>query len=423
MSQTIRAIRGMNDCFAPDIHAWQQLEAILVRATKRYAFDEIRFPIVESTALFKRSVGEATDIVEKEMYTFEDKNGEFLTLRPEGTAVCVRACIEHGLIHNQIQKLWYMGPMFRHERPQKGRYRQFYQLGVEYFGAESWDTDVEVIALFQHILNQLGLDSFTTLEINTLGAPPERKAHRDALVTYFEHHHDKLDEDSKRRLYRNPLRILDSKNKEMKELLEDAPKIQDYMGQESLNRFEAVLKALSGLGIAYQVNPQLVRGLDYYSHTVFEWSTDRLGAQSAVCGGGRYDGLVEQLGGKKTPAVGFAMGLERLLELKQEVAPFSEGTLELFIVSDEALRQEALKLAQELRELKPSAAVETYCGEASIKAQLKRANKKLAQTALFLTTDAWAKGQVMFKDLATGEQKEASFKEWQQHWQKNRDAL
>ncbi|MCG7960758.1 MAG: histidine--tRNA ligase, partial [Candidatus Thiodiazotropha taylori] len=307
MAKQIQAIRGMKDILPQQTPVWQFLEDRARSVLSRYGYAEIRMPIVEMTDLFKRSIGEVTDIVEKEMYTFEDRNGDSLTLRPEGTAGCVRAGLEHGLIFNQTQRLWYQGPMFRHERPQKGRYRQFHQIGVESFGMSGPDIDLEQILITARIWRELGLQDLQ-LQINTLGTPAERAEYRDQLVDYFKQHLELLDEDSKRRLETNPLRILDSKNPAMAELIAQAPSLMQHLGEESLAHYQAICQGLDDAGVAYVENPRLVRGLDYYSRTVFEWITDALGAQGTVCAGGRYDGLVKQLGGRETPAVGFAMG-------------------------------------------------------------------------------------------------------------------
>jgi histidyl-tRNA synthetase len=315
----LQSIRGMNDLLPTDSYAWQYLESTVADVLHSYAYKEIRFPVLESTELFKRSIGEVTDIVEKEMYTFDDRNGESVTLRPEGTAVCVRACEQNGLLYNQIQRLWYQGPMFRYEKPQKGRLRQFHQFGVETFGMAGPDIDAEMLLITSRLWRELGISDAVTLQLNTLGTSEERKAYRDALVAYLTERKDQLDEDSQRRLDSNPLRILDSKSVSTQALLNDAPNLHDYFGEETQAHFNGVKAFLDAAGIEYQINPRLVRGLDYYCFTVFEWVTDKLGAQGTVCAGGRYDGLVEQLGGKATPAVGFAMGVERLVLLLQEL--------------------------------------------------------------------------------------------------------
>ncbi|GIX21229.1 MAG: hypothetical protein KatS3mg121_0012 [Gammaproteobacteria bacterium] len=315
MSQTLQSVRGMHDLLPEQTPLWQWLEAQLADHMRRYGYAEIRTPVVEKTELFKRSIGDVTDIVEKEMYTFEDRNGESLSLRPEGTAGCVRAGIQHGLLHNQVQRLWYMGPMYRHERPQKGRYREFRQFGVEVFGLPGPHIEAELILLCRRLWRALGLEGQVRLEINCLGQAEERARYRDALVAYFEAHRDALDEDSRRRLERNPLRILDSKNPAMRPLIAGAPRLEEALGEASRAHFDALRRLLDAADVPYTVNPHLVRGLDYYNLTVFEWITDALGAQGTVCAGGRYDGLVAQLGGSPTPAVGFAAGLERLVAL------------------------------------------------------------------------------------------------------------
>ncbi|NDE56828.1 MAG: histidine--tRNA ligase, partial [Gammaproteobacteria bacterium] len=315
MSEKIQAIRGMHDILPTQTPRWQYVENLLRRVMGAYGYQEIRLPIVEKTDLFKRSIGEVTDIVEKEMYTFEDRNGDSLTLRPEGTAGCLRACLEHGLLYHQTQRLWYMGQMFRHERPQKGRYRQFHQLGVEAYGMVGPDIDAELILLSYRLWRDLGIDHQLRLEINSLGTSEERSRYRERLVVYFRQHLEVLDEESLRRLETNPLRILDSKNPDLRAIIAGAPSLIEELQEESRAHFEGLLSRLDRLGLPYVVNPRLVRGLDYYSRTVFEWVTDALGAQGTVCAGGRYDGLVEQLGGKESTAVGFALGMERLIEL------------------------------------------------------------------------------------------------------------
>ena len=309
----IQAIRGMNDLLPSDSPRWQFFEAKVRQLMLRYGFNEIRTPIVEQTALFARSIGEVTDIVEKEMYSFEDRNGDQLSLRPEGTAGCVRACTEHGLLHNQTQRLWYSGPMFRHERPQKGRQRQFHQIGVEAFGLNGPDIDAELLLLTANLWKTLKIDSVVKLQINSLGTSTDRAHYRDKLVSYLMIHRDDLDEDSQRRLDTNPMRILDSKNPEVQKIVDGAPQLNDFIDDDSRQHFEQLCGILDAAKVSYEINPRLVRGLDYYSKTVFEWVTDSLGAQGTICAGGRYDGLVEQLGGKPCPGVGFAMGIERLV--------------------------------------------------------------------------------------------------------------
>ena len=385
MANDIQAIRGMKDLLPDQVHAWQYVENVFRSVMSSYGYSEIRMPIVEKTDLFKRSIGEVTDIVEKEMYTFEDRNGDSLTLRPEGTASCVRACLEHGLLYNQTQRLWYSGPMFRHERPQKGRYRQFHQVGVEAFGMAGPDIDAEMILLSARLWQALGLKS-VVLQINSLGTPETRAVYRTQLVEYFSKNSEQLDEDSKRRLHTNPLRILDSKNPAMRELIDAAPDFFDTIDEESMRHFDGLKRYLDEAGVAYQVNPRLVRGLDYYTKTVFEWVTDKLGAQGTVCAGGRFDGLVAQLGGKATPAIGFALGIERLLALLEEdgqESPVQDIHAYLVLVGEEA-RHKGLLLAETLREDIPGIRLMTHCGDGSMKSQFKRADKSGAQIALLI---------------------------------------
>jgi len=383
LAQIINAIRGMNDILPVDTPYWQSLEQTFQRLLASYGYEEIRLPIVEKTELFKRSIGEVTDIVEKEMYTFEDRNGDSLTLRPEGTAGCVRAAIENGLLHNQTQRLWYAGPMFRHERPQKGRYRQFHQIGVEAFGFSGPDIDAELIFMSARLFEQLGLTDLE-LQINSLGTSDSRARYREVLVQYLNRHQAELDEDSKRRLDTNPLRILDSKNPDMQVLIEAAPKLHDYLDDESHQHFEGLKAMLDAAGISYHVNLRLVRGLDYYGKTVFEWVTNRLGAQGTVCAGGRYDGLVEQLGGKPVTAAGFAVGLERLIELVKDNLPLDHRPHAYFIVAGDAAQASALILSESLRAELPGLRIVTHCGGGSLKSQFKRADKSGAALALVL---------------------------------------
>lgn len=381
---------------------WQKVESTLRETVASFGYHEIRFPIIESTHLFKRSIGEVTDIVEKEMYTFEDRNGDSLTLRPEGTAVCVRAGNENGLLYNQEQRLWYMGPMFRHERPQKGRYRQFHQFGVETYGIASSDIDAEVIILTARLWQQFGISEHVRLELNSLGSNEARAQYRDALTAFLEQHQDKLDEDSKRRMKTNPLRVLDSKNPDVQAVLVDAPKLSEHLDEESKAHFANLCERLDAFGVEYQVNEKLVRGLDYYNRTVFEWVTDSLGAQGTVCAGGRYDGLVEQLGGKSTPAVGFAMGMERLVLLLQELE--SVGSLrrsaDVFVAAmgDKASVQ-APVIAEQLRNEIPGVRVLVHAGGGNFKKQLKRADKSEALVALIFGEDELAQGTVTIKYL------------------------
>ncbi|TAM45091.1 MAG: histidine--tRNA ligase [Gammaproteobacteria bacterium] len=402
MSKSIQAVRGMNDLLPDVVARWQRIEAAARTALAAYGYREIRLPLVEKTELFARSIGSLTDIVEKEMYTFEDRNGESLTLRPEGTAGCVRAGIENGLLHNQVQRLWYTGPMFRHERPQKGRYRQFHQIGVEAFGIDTPDVDAELILLCARLWRELGLNGLT-LEINTLGTPEARAVYRTELVRYLESRQAELDEDSQRRLHKNPLRVLDSKNPAMQGVIAGAPALMDYLDDTSRQHFDALRGYLDAAGIPYKVNPRLVRGLDYYTRAVFEWTTDRLGAQSAVCAGGRYDGLVGLLGGQPTPAVGFAVGLERLAELLALDAGNTTDTQAAqayLAVLDESVRPQALRLAETLRD--QGLRVEFNCGSGGLKAQLKRADRSGARFALLLGPDEAARASVSVKDLRHG---------------------
>ncbi len=390
----------MHDLLPDQSPLWQHLENQVRSVLQAYGYREIRMPVVEKTELFKRSIGEVTDIVEKEMYTFEDRNGDSLTLRPEGTASCVRAGIENGLLFNQQQRLWYMGPMFRHERPQKGRYRQFHQVGVETFGMPGPDIDVELILLSARIWRALGLHDLR-LELNTLGTAPERAVYRDRLVAYLSQQHQRLDEDSKRRLKSNPLRILDSKNPDMADVLADAPRLMEDLGGESRGHFESLKALLDSAGIGYSVNPRLVRGLDYYCHTVFEWVTDRLGAQGTVCAGGRYDGLVEQLGGKPTPAAGFALGIERLASLMEDGnAEVPTTSPHVYIaMSGNAAERYGMLLAERLRDRLPGLRLLMNCGGGSFKAQLKRADRSGARLALVIGDDEIANGSVGVKSL------------------------
>jgi histidyl-tRNA synthetase len=400
VSQQIQAVRGMNDLLPEHTPLWQRVERVLRDVFGSYGYSEIRLPLVEKTELFKRSIGEVTDIVEKEMYTFEDLNRESLSLRPEGTAGCVRAGIEHGLLHNQTQRLWYQGAMFRHERPQKGRYRQFHQAGVEAYGMEGPDIDAEVIAMSARVWQVLGVRDLE-LQVNSLGTVAARHAYRDILVRYFSQYPDRLDEDSRRRLHTNPLRILDSKNPDMRELIDGAPQLADHLDDESRAHFKRLLTELGSIGVAYRVNTRLVRGLDYYTKTVFEWVTTQLGAQGTVCAGGRYDGLIEQLGGRPTPAVGFAMGLERLLALLEAQGGLGGAAAPqayLVLVGDAAERA-GLKLAESLRTAVPGLRMVVNCGGGSFKTQFKRADKSGAAVALLLGDDELAKNSVGVKFL------------------------
>ncbi|WP_312120148.1 histidine--tRNA ligase [Pantoea vagans] len=407
MAKNIQAIRGMNDYLPADTALWQRIEGVLKQTLASYGYSEIRLPLVEQTPLFKRAIGEVTDVVEKEMYTFDDRNGESLTLRPEGTAGCVRAGIEHGLLYNQEQRLWYMGPMFRYERPQKGRYRQFYQIGVEVFGLQGPDIDAELIMLNARWWKALGISEHVRLELNSIGSLEARARYRDALVAFLEQHKDVLDEDCKRRMYSNPMRVLDSKNPDVQQLLNDAPQLGDYLDDESREHFSGLCALLDDAGISYTVNQRLVRGLDYYNRTVIEWVTDSLGSQGTVCGGGRYDGLVEQLGGRATPAVGFAMGMERLVLLVQAVNPEFEPTsnVDVYVIaSGQGVQSAAMQLAEKLRDEAPELRLMTNFGGGNFKKQFARADKWGARVALVLGEDEVKAGQVVIKDLRRGEQ-------------------
>ena len=394
----------MHDVLPERSPLWQFLERHVATVLSAYGYREIRMPILEMTDLFRRSIGEVTDIVEKEMYTFDDRNGDSLTLRPEGTAGCVRAAVEHGLLHNQVQRLWYQGPMFRHERPQKGRYRQFHQIGVETFGMPGPDIDAELILMTARIWQAMGLSDLE-LQLNSLGTPQERLAYRDELVAYLEAHQDQLDEDSRRRLRSNPLRILDSKNPQMRDVLQTAPTLLSRLGEGSKAHLDRVRAILDRAGVVYVMNPRLVRGLDYYSLTVFEWVSDRLGAQATVCAGGRYDGLVEQLGGRPIPAVGFAMGLERLVALLEESSPEAgAASVDVYLVLlGDAAAQEGLILAEELRTARPDLRILSNCGGGGTKAQFKRADRSGARYALVMGDNELANGTVALKALRSDE--------------------
>ncbi len=403
MSNTIQSVRGFNDLLPGQIASWRHAEQVIASVLDRFGYREIRLPLLEKTELFARTIGEVTDIVEKEMYSFDDRNGESLSLRPEGTAGCVRACMQHGLLYNQQPRLWYQGPMFRHERPQKGRLRQFHQVGVEVFGLEGPDVDAELILMTRHMLDELGIDG-VRLEINTLGTSEARTRYRDALVEYLAAREGELDEDSRRRLSRNPLRILDSKDASTRMVLEDAPRLEGFLDPPSAEHFAALRRLLDTAGIAYTVNPHLVRGLDYYGRTVFEWITDRLGAQGTVCAGGRYDALVEQLGGPSTPAVGFALGLERIVALLEEQAGDhpSPGP-DIYLMVDHGARSgPGLVLADRIRRTLPGANVFMHCGGGSFKRQFKRADRSGARWALVLGEQEAMEGRVGIKDLRGG---------------------
>lgn len=416
MSQ-IRAIRGMNDILPEEIHWWQRLEAQTSSILKGYGYREIRMPIVEQTALFSRAIGEVTDIVEKEMYSFPDRNDESLTLRPEGTAGCVRAIAQHGLTNTQ-QKVWYSGPMFRYERPQKGRQRQFHQTGVEVFGNPGADTEAELIMLGERLWRQLGIGEKVELQLNSLGQPEARASYRDALVEYLQDVAADLDEDSQRRLGSNPLRILDSKSASTQALLEAAPSLPEFLDTQSSDHFARLCELLDATGIAYRLNSRLVRGLDYYNRTVFEWVTDALGAQGTICAGGRYDGLVEQLGGKSTPAAGFAMGMERLVLMMQTVLGETAGPAQAevyFVAAGDAAQAKAYQLAEQLRDAQPARAVMVHAGGGSFKSQMKKADKSGAAVAVILGDNEVAAQAVAIKPLRSadgkGEQLSVAFPE------------
>ncbi|OCG66961.1 histidine--tRNA ligase [Gilliamella sp. Nev5-1] len=411
----IQSIRGMNDLLPTDSASWQQIENIVKGVLNSYGYNEIRTPIVEDTALFKRAVGEVTDIVEKEMYTFNDRNDESITLRPEITAGCVRAGIEHGLFYNQEQRLWYLGPAFRYEKPQKGRYRQFHQFGVEVFGLEGPNIDAELILLTARFWKALGIEQHTSLELNSIGSIEARANYRNALVAFLEQHKDKLDEDCLRRMYTNPLRVLDSKNPLVQELLNQAPKLFDYLDEDSKQHFEGLCRLLDNAGIKYNINQRLVRGLDYYNRTVFEWVTSSLGAQGTVCGGGRYDGLVSQLGGQPTPAVGFAMGVERLVLLVQAVNPTfnRDNLIDVYMISsgDERTISAAQRVAEQLRDGLPDWRIMTNYGSTNFKKQFAKADRLGAKIAVIIGENELANHSVMIKNLQTGEQVEVAQKD------------
>ena len=399
----LQAIRGMNDILPAQTPTWQALEAAFHRVVNRFGYQEIRFPVLEQTQLFKRSIGEVTDIVEKEMYSFDDRNGDNLSLRPEGTAGCVRAADQHGLLYNQQQRLWYQGPMFRHERPQKGRYRQFQQFGVEAFGMSGPDIDAELIQLSADLWRELDIAEALVLQINNIGASAERKAFGAALTAYLEGHSERLDDDARNRLYSNPLRILDSKNPDMQALLAEAPVLADYVSEESVSHFEELKALLSNAGVAFEVNPRLVRGLDYYNNCVFEWVTDSLGAQGTVCGGGRYDGLVEQLGGKRTVAAGFAMGAERLVLMLETLDKVPQQVpTSLYIVVPNGLAKEAQSLAATLRGEMPEQRIISHCGGGKPASQLKRAFSLGARYAILLDSEGLDQGVVRLRELKDG---------------------
>ena len=415
MGLLVQASRGMNDLLPEDTSVWQQVEKVLRQTMASYGYSEVRMPIVEKTSLFCRAIGEVTDVVEKEMYSFEDRSGDKLSLRPEGTAGCVRSCLEHNLVYNQEQRLWYMGPMFRHERPQKGRYRQFHQMGCEVFGINGPDVDAEVIALTYSIWKKFGIENDLELQLNSLGSANERAAYREDLVKFLEAHFDELDEDCKRRTHTNPLRVLDTKDEKVIEILKDAPKLKDYFGEETRNHFEKLCSYLDKLGIKYVFNDRLVRGLDYYNLTVFEWVTTALGAQGTVCGGGRYDSLVEQLGGTPTKAVGFGLGMERLILLLQTLGKVSaKPSVDVYVVgAGEGSDVYMLTTAERLRAALPDARIMTHCGGGNFKKQFKKADRVNARVAVIIGENEIANGTVTLKNMTdeTFEQKEFSIED------------
>lgn len=401
MAKNIQAIRGMNDCSPTESPLWQWIEGQVRQILSSYGYSEVRMPIVESTPLFARAIGEVTDVVSKEMYTFWD-NDEQLTLRPEGTAGCVRAAIEHGWIYNNEQRLWYIGPMFRHERPQKGRYRQFHQAGVEVFGIATPEIDAELIILTARLWKALGIEQHVSLQLNSIGSLEARANYRSALVAFLENHQDLMSEEEKERLVKNPLRILDTKNQALQDVLDSAPKLLDYLDDESREHFAQLCGLLDAVGIQYEINPKLVRGLDYYNKTVFEWVTSALGAQGTVCGGGRYDGLVEQLGGHATSGVGFAMGLERLVLLVQEVNKSIpvKSAVDIYVVyQGEGTTLAAFQLAEKLRSELPHLSTMLHCSGGNFKKQFKRADKSGATLALVLGESEVQNNQVVVKHL------------------------
>lgn len=412
MSYEIQAIKGMNDILPNEMPYWHYVEDVLRALTKSYGYKEIRFPIVEHTSLFQRTIGEVTDIVEKEMYSFLDKNQDSLTLRPEGTAGCVRAGVQNGLIYNKIQRLWYVGPMFRHERPQKGRYRQFHQFGVEVFGLSGPDIDSELLLMLANLWRTLGIDGKVKLHISNIGTKSVRANYRHDLVAYFTKYIDLLDEDCKRRLTTNPLRILDSKNPKLQEIINTAPNLLDYLDDESKTHFDNLRRILDAAKMEYIINPRLVRGLDYYCQTVFEWVMEDSGAQNTVCGGGRYDYLVEQLGGQSTPAIGFALGLERLIGLVVATRIINDVPDIYLITLGDAAQLEGVLLAEKIRVKAPNLSIITNCGGGNYKNQFKRADKSGAKMALILGDDEIAQGKVTLKQLRIEEpQKTMTFDE------------
>ncbi|MGN1280499.1 MAG: histidine--tRNA ligase [Succinivibrio sp.] len=411
MALMVQAIRGMNDLLPEDTSVWQKVEKVFRSTMSSYGYSEVRMPIVEQTKLFCRAIGEVTDVVEKEMYSFEDRSGDHLSLRPEGTAGCVRACLEHNLIYNQEQRLWYMGPMFRHERPQKGRYRQFHQMGCEVFGLNGPDIDAELIALTYSIWKKFGIENDLELQLNSLGSADERAAYREDLVKFLEEHFDELDEDSKRRTHTNPLRVLDTKDPKVLEILKDAPKLSDYFGDETKEHFETLKQYLDKLGIRYVLNDRLVRGLDYYNLTVFEWVTTALGAQGTVCGGGRYDALVEQLGGTPTKAVGFGLGIERLILLLTTLGKVkATPNVDVYVVGQgEGSSVRMLEVSEYLRSSLENVSVMTHCGGGNFKKQFKKADKFGAKVAVIIGESEIANNSVTIKNMQDTESVQSEY--------------
>lgn len=404
MAKVIQSIRGMHDILPDQSPVWNYLESTIRDLFIQYGYRELRTPVLESTSLFSRSIGEVTDIVEKEMYSFDDRNGDNLSLRPECTASCVRAGIQHGLLYNQQQRIWYIGPMFRHERPQKGRYRQFYQAGIETFGIPGPDIDAEVIAVSARLWKRLGLKN-VELQINSLGSNEARNNYREVLINYLKSHEDKLGEEEKRRMLSNPLRVLDSKNPAIADIIKAAPQLLDYLDEESAAHFERLQQLLNEMAIPFVINTRLVRGLDYYCRTVFEWVTTELGSQGTICAGGRYDGLVEQLGGKATPGFGFAMGLERILLLLEEQAISTpKQSPQLYVVMQgEAAETAGFKLTERLRDELPDLRIVNNTSGGSFKSQMKRADKSGAEFAIILGDNELAEGNVSVKPLRSNE--------------------
>ena len=405
----IKSVRGMNDITPHETPSWQYLEKTVIDVLSTYAFKEVRFPILEHSDLFRRSIGNVTDIIEKEMYSFDDRNGDNLSLRPEGTAGCVRACVQQGLLHNQTQRLWYKGPMFRHERPQKGRQREFHQIGVEAFGFEGPDLDAELLIMMNRIWQRLGLDRAMTLEINSLGQAADRARYRVALVDYLENFREQLDDDSERRLTTNPMRILDSKNPDTQKILEGSPRLKDFIDDTSRVHFERLCGLLSAAGVTYEINDRLVRGLDYYSKTVFEWVTNKVGAQGTICAGGRFDNLIEQIGGKTGFAVGLALGMERLLLLLKSIdlLPDSLGkNVDIYLVAVGHVTEQAFFISEQLRSEIPGLRVEQHCGAGGFRSQLKKADRSGARLALIIGEDECTKDVVGVKFLREHKEQE-----------------